>query len=57
MSDVTTVFVSVPEAGRRTGVRGARIFLAIRNGEIRTVPDERGVDQVDPCEVESLQAD
>ncbi len=57
MCDVTTVFVSVPEAVRRTGVRGDRIFLAIRNGEIRTVPDERGVDQVDPCEVESLQAD
>ena len=56
MSDVTTVFVSVPEAVRRTGVRRSDL-LAIRNGEIRTVPDERGVDHVDPCEVESLQAD
>ncbi|MCB1017835.1 MAG: hypothetical protein KDB10_22310 [Acidimicrobiales bacterium] len=47
--------VSVPEAVRQTGVRGDVIFLAIRHGEIQSVPDERGIDRVDPDEVRRLQ--
>lgn len=48
--------VSIPEAVRRTGVAGDRIFLAIRHGEISSVPDERGIDRVDPDEVNRLDA-
>ena len=48
--------VSVPEAVRRTGVPGDRIYLAIRHGEIGSVPDERGFDCVDPGEVAALAA-
>lgn len=47
--------VSVPVAVRRTGVRGDVIFLAIPHGEIRSVPDDRGIDRVDPDEVRRLQ--
>ncbi len=43
---VDTERVSVPEAVRRTGVRGDRIFLAIRHGKISTAFNERGLDQV-----------
>lgn len=46
--------VSVPEAVRRTGVRGDRIYLAIRHGEITSERDERGFDRVDPDEVLTL---
>jgi hypothetical protein len=46
--------VSVPEAVRRTGVRGDRIFLAIRHGEISTAFNERGLDQVVVEEVLTL---
>ncbi len=46
--------ISIPEAVRRTGVAGDRIFLAIRHGEITTVPNDRGVDQVKPDEVVRL---
>lgn len=55
MRSVSVALVSVPEAVRRTGVRGDTIFLAIRHGEIRSVPDERGIDRVDPDEVRRLQ--
>jgi len=48
--------VSIPEAVRRTGVAGDRIFLAIRHGEITSVPDDRGVDRVNPAEVAHLDA-
>lgn len=46
--------ISIPEAVRRTGVAGDRIFLAIRHCEITTVPNDRGVDQVKPDEVVRL---
>ena len=46
--------VSVPEAVRRTGVRGDRIFLAIRHGKISTAFNERGLDQVVVEEVLTL---
>ena len=46
--------VSIPEAVRRTGVSGDRIFLAIRCDEITTVLDERGIDQVDSDEVAEI---
>jgi hypothetical protein len=48
--------VSIPEAVRRTGIAGDRIFLAIRHGEISSVPDQRGIDQVSPDEVIRLDA-
>jgi len=48
--------VSIPEAVRRAGVAGDRIFLAIRHGEITSVPDDRGVDRVNPAEVAHLDA-
>lgn len=48
--------VSVPEAVRRTGVAGDRIFLAIRHGEISSMPDDRGIDRVDPTEVVRLDS-
>lgn len=48
--------VSVPEAARRTGVTGDRIFVAIRRGEITTAFDDRGFDQVLPAEVLALAA-
>lgn len=40
--------VSVSQAVRRTGVRGDRIFLSLRHGELASVPDDRGFDLVDP---------
>lgn len=49
--------VSVPEAVRRTGVRGDRIFLAIRHREITTELDARGVDRVIPSEVLALRSE
>ena len=51
---VDSELVSVPEAVRRTGVRGDRIFLAIRHGEISTAFNERGIDQVVVEEVLTL---
>ena len=48
--------VSIPEAVRRTGVAGDRIFLAIRHGQISSVPDDRGIDRVSPEEVVRLNA-
>ncbi len=54
MRNVENERVSVPEAVRRTGIRGDRIFLAIRHGEISTAFDERGLDQVVVEEVLTL---
>ena len=49
--------VSVPEAVRRTGVPGDRIYLAIRHGEITSERDPRGFDQVNPGEVQGLKSE
>jgi hypothetical protein len=51
----TTEWVSVPEAVRRTGVRGDRILRAIFDGEISTSLNERGIDRVTVDEVLTLR--